>query len=208
MIVSKASNASEATSSKTMGLLESGGSTNAKVNVITEGLLAGLNTDGTTAGAPVWLGTDGNLIYGLVNKPQAPAHLVFIGIVTRVNANNGEIFVRPQNGFELNELHNVLLDSDASTADNEVLAWDLATQLWKNQTAAEAGLATASHTHALENISNVSISGTPTDGQALAYEASTSLWKPANVGTYGNIDGGTPSSVYGGIPPIDGGGVV
>lgn len=142
MIVSKASSATEAASSKTMGLMEDTVSTNGKANVITEGLLAGLNTNGATAGDPVWLGTDGNLIYGLANKPSAPAHLVFIGIVTRANANNGEIFIRPQNGFELDELHTVSLESSGSITDNEILAFDTASGLWKNQTASEANLAT------------------------------------------------------------------
>lgn len=144
MIVSKASNSAEVTSSKTMGLMESSVSLNGKANVITEGLLAGLNTNGATAGDPVWLGTNGNLIYGLANKPVAPAHLVFIGIVTRANSNNGEIFIRPQNGFELDELHTVSLEATASIADNEVLAFDSASGLWKNQTATEAGIATVS----------------------------------------------------------------
>ncbi len=141
MIVGKASNATEATSSKTMGLIDSTLSTNDFGYVITEGLLGGLNTNGANAGDPVWLGVDGNLIYGLANKPSAPAHLVFIGIVTRKNQNNGEIFVKPQNGFELNELHTVALESNGSVADNEVLAFDTASGLWKNQTASEAGLA-------------------------------------------------------------------
>jgi hypothetical protein len=144
MIASKASNASEATASKTMGLLESGGSTNAKVNVVTEGLLAGLDTSLATAGDPVWLGVDGNLLYGLANKPIAPAHLVFIGVVTRSNANNGEIFVRPQNGFELNELHDVLISAPAA---GEVIQ-RTASNLWENKTLAEANIAAADHNHA------------------------------------------------------------
>ena len=113
MIVGLASNTSEATSSKTMGLAETTVATNGFTNVVTEGLLAGLNTVGANAGDPVWLGTGGNLIYGLLNKPYAPAHLVFIGIVTRVNANNGEIFVKVQNGFELKEIHDVDLITTA-----------------------------------------------------------------------------------------------
>jgi hypothetical protein len=148
MIVSKASNASEATSSKTIGLLESGGSTNAKVKVIAEGLLSGLNTSSATAGDPVWLGTSGNLIYGLASKPVAPAHLVFIGIVTRSNSSNGEIFVKPQNGFELNEIHDVLI---SSVATGEVLQ-RTASNLWENKTLAEAGIASTTHTHG--NITN------------------------------------------------------
>jgi hypothetical protein len=128
MIVSKASNVSEGTSSKTMGLLEVSLSTNGKGNVVTEGLLSGLNTNGATAGDPVWLGVDGALIYGLANKPYAPAHLVFIGIVTRVNSNNGEIFVKVQNGFEMNELHNY---QEGSVQNNQVIVYESSTSLYK-----------------------------------------------------------------------------
>ena len=135
MVVSKASNISEATSSKTMGLIAQNLSTNGKGFVITEGLLAGLNTGSTVAGAPVWLGTNGNLIYGLVGKPYAPAHLVFVGVVTRANNNNGEIFVKVQNGFELNEIHDVDLKSILPT-DGQVLQFEGATGLWRNKTLA------------------------------------------------------------------------
>jgi hypothetical protein len=131
MVVGLASNASEATSSKTMGLLDATVSTNGFANVVTEGLLAGLNTSAAgSEGDPVWLGTGGNLIYGLTNKPYAPAHLVFIGIVTRKNANNGEIFVKVQNGFELNEIHDVDLKTNLPTA-GQLLRYD-SDGLWKN----------------------------------------------------------------------------
>jgi hypothetical protein len=131
MIVGLASNASEATSSKTMGLLDATVSTNGFANVVTEGLLAGLDTSTAgTEGDPVWLGTGGNLIYGLANKPYAPAHLVFIGIVTRKNANNGEIFVKVQNGFELKEIHDVDLITSAPTA-GQLLRYN-SDGLWKN----------------------------------------------------------------------------
>jgi hypothetical protein len=128
MIVSKASNATEGTSSKTMGLLESTVSTNGIANVITEGLLAGLNTASANAGDPVWLGTGGNLIYGLLSKPIAPAHLVFIGVVTRSNANNGEIFVKVQNGFEFGELHDYV---QTGVLDNYVISYESSTSLYK-----------------------------------------------------------------------------
>jgi len=133
MIVGLASNASEATSSKTMGLLDATVAINGFANVVTEGLLAGLNTSTATAGDPVWLGTGGDLIYGLANKPYAPAHLVFIGIVTRVNLNNGEIFVKVQNGFELDELHNVDLKT-TTPINGHLLGFD--GTLWVNKTIA------------------------------------------------------------------------
>ena len=139
MLVGKASNASEATSSKTMGLMQSDITTTGGTQtgfVVTEGLLSGLNTAGQTAGDPVWLGVNGALIYGLANKPYAPAHLVFIGIVTKVSAGNGEIFVKVQNGFELKEIHDVDLVSNAPT-NGQGLIYESATSLWKNKTIIE-----------------------------------------------------------------------
>jgi hypothetical protein len=131
MLVGPASNAAESTSSKTFGLTQQALSVNQSGFVITEGLLAGLNTATAQQGDPVWLGTDGGLIYGLDNKPHAPAHLVFIGIVTRVNSNNGEIFVKVQNGFELDELHDVYINGKQN---NQVLRYNSTTGLWTNQT--------------------------------------------------------------------------
>jgi hypothetical protein len=133
IIVSKASNTTEATSSKTMGLLAQTLAINENGFVVTEGLLSGLNTIGAVAGDPVWLGTNGNLIYGLANKPYAPAHLVFIGVVTRVNANNGEIFINVQNGFELNEIHDVDLKTTVPI-NGDVLGFN--GTLWVNKTIA------------------------------------------------------------------------
>jgi hypothetical protein len=129
MLVSYASNDAEMTSSKTIGLLAQELADDASGFVVTEGLLAGLNTSGATAGDPVWLGTSGQLLYGLASKPTAPDHLVFIGIVTRVNSSNGEIFVKVQNGFELEELHNVLIDTPT---DGQILKYDATAELWVN----------------------------------------------------------------------------
>jgi hypothetical protein len=129
MIVGKASNAQESTSSKTMGLIETSLAINGQGYVVTEGLLSGLNTNSANPGDPVWLGVDGNLIYGLANKPVAPAHLVFIGIVTRKQQNNGEIFVKVQNGFELEELHNLVL---TNVQDGDAIVWDSTTSKWIN----------------------------------------------------------------------------
>lgn len=133
IIVSKASNTTEATSSKTMGLIAQNLSINSNGFVITEGLLSNINTNSATIGDPVWLGVDGALIYGLASKPYAPAHLVFIGIVTRVSATVGEIFVKVQNGFELREIHDVDLISSSPT-DGQVLTYEASSGLWKNKT--------------------------------------------------------------------------
>jgi len=134
IIVGLASNTSEATSSKTLGLLNATVAINGKADVVQIGRLSGLNTIGAVVGDPVWLGTNGNLIYGLTNKPYAPAHLVFIGVVTRVNANNGEIFITVQNGFELKEIHDVDIITNVPI-NGDVLGYD--GTLWVNKTIAE-----------------------------------------------------------------------
>ena len=133
IIVGLASNASEATSSKTLGLLNATVAINGMADVVQIGRLSGLNTLGATAGDPVWLGTGGNLIYGLIGKPYAPANLVFIGIVTRVNVSNGEIFVNVQNGFELNEIHDVDLKTTVPV-NGDILGFN--GTLWVNKTIA------------------------------------------------------------------------
>ena len=137
ILVGKADYSTEATSSKTLGLLISSGANNDQRQVIAEGLLKGtgaapLDTSAGAAGDPVWLGDDGNLIYGLINKPYAPNHLVFIGIVVESNSTVGEIFVKIQNGFELDELHDVDLISNPPT-DGQVLTYDNGTGLWINE---------------------------------------------------------------------------
>jgi hypothetical protein len=56
---------------------------------------------------------------------------VFIGYVIRKNQNNGKIFVKIQNGFELQELHNVAISNPVT---GQVLKYNATTQLWSNDT--------------------------------------------------------------------------
>lgn len=155
ILVSKASNTTEALSSKTIGLIAQNLNTTSNKfgYVITEGLLGGLDTNAATVGDAVWLGVSGALIYGLANKPVSPAHLVYIGVVTKKSSGSGEIFIKPQNGFELQELHNVLIGSGYSStpADNNLLAYDSASSLWKNQTGSQANLVTLSDSGTVTN---------------------------------------------------------
>jgi hypothetical protein len=176
-----------------MGLIAQNLSTNGKGFVITEGLLAGLNTGSTVAGAPVWLGVDGNLIYGLVGKPYAPAHLVFIGIVTRAHNNNGEIFVKVQNGFELDELHDVDLKSILPT-DGQVLQFDGATGLWRNNTLS-TGLTVGSTT-----ISSGTNGRVLFQNGGVLQQSSNLFWDNTN-GRLG-VGTSTPASSGGGISSI------
>jgi hypothetical protein len=106
-LIKLASNTGEQTSSKTIGLLSQDLSVNAFGYIITEGMLEGFNTSAGAAGDPMWLGPTGNIIYGTGNKPYGNNHLVFLGFVLRSNNNNGKVYVKVQNGFEIEELHKV-----------------------------------------------------------------------------------------------------
>jgi len=130
LLVGISTNANEAGSSKTFGLVSSTINNNSNGQVVTNGLLEGVDTTGAVDGDPVWLGASGAKIFGLANKPVAPAHLVYLGVVVRGGQQNtGSIFVSIQNGFEVEELHNVLI---SNLADKNALVYDSATQLWKN----------------------------------------------------------------------------
>jgi len=157
MIVGLASYSSESTSSKTMGLIAQNLAINGFGFVITEGLLAGINTSTATVGDPVWLGPSGTLLFGLANKPYTPNHLVFIGIVTRAQQNNGEIFVKVQNGFELEELHDVSINSPSS---GQIL--QRSGSVWINRGLFDAGIAAVGHTHNLEDVPEAAPLASPT----------------------------------------------
>lgn len=133
-LVAKAKADSEATSSKTLGLLAGDIANGASGYVITEGTLSGVDTSAATAGAPVWLSPTvaGGLVFGAASQPTAPNHMVYLGVVLRAHAVNGVIYVKIQNGYELGELHDVAI---TSPADKQVLQYEAATALWKNKTA-------------------------------------------------------------------------
>jgi len=105
----------EATSSKTIGISESTLANNATGYVITEGLLTvSISAPTAVEGDPIWLSTAtaGGMVFGAANKPSAPNHIVYLGVVTRKTGNTVvEIYVKIQNGAELDELADVLITS-------------------------------------------------------------------------------------------------
>lgn len=117
----------EATSSKTFGIVAENIANGAEGFVATFGIVPGLNTSGFTAGQALWLSSTPGQLTNV--KPTQPIHSVFIGYCLHVNSSSGRIFVNPQNGYELDELHNVLI---SSPSNGQALVYDSTTQLWKN----------------------------------------------------------------------------
>lgn len=72
--------------------------------VTTEGVITGINTNAFQSGQLVYLGATGSITG---SAPLAPLHSVRLGQVVREQSNNGSIYVRIDNGYELGELHDV-----------------------------------------------------------------------------------------------------
>lgn len=123
---------SESSSSRTLGIATEDIANGAEGFITTFGFVRGLDTSSFTAGDAIYLSqTAGQFT---ATKPTQPAHLVHLGYVIKVNASSGEVFVTINNGWELNELHDVLI---TDPQENDVLT--RIGSLWKNMPASGGG---------------------------------------------------------------------
>jgi hypothetical protein len=126
---------SEPTSSKTIGRLKQDLAPDAFGWVITEGMLEGINTSTAIAGQSIWLSTTaGEVVYGA--PPAKPAHMVYLGVLIRSQQNNGKAYVKVQNGYELEELHNI---SITSASNGQFIKYNSSTSLWENSSIIDGG---------------------------------------------------------------------
>lgn len=121
----------EATSFGTIGLVSEAIGIGAEGFIIVSGALYKIDTTGFTAGSAVYLSptTAGAIT---TTKPQAPNQLVVLGWVERVDNIVGSIYVKIDNGYELDELHDVQVTSPQS---GNILIYDASTTpigVWKN----------------------------------------------------------------------------
>jgi len=128
--VSKALATSDATSAQTLGLITSDLSNNSNGYVTVIGLISDIDTSAYSDGAQLYLSpsTAGALT---ATKPYAPNHLVYVAVVEYSHPTHGKLLVKVQNGYELDEIHDVQI---TSIADNQILRYDSASSLWKNET--------------------------------------------------------------------------
>lgn len=143
----KAQANAESTSSGTFGSVISDIAPNSDGLVCAMGTLHDLDTrsgapypftaDTLVDGDALWLDPN-NAGYVTKTKPQAPNHIVFIGIVARTSPTLGRIVYRIVNGFELDELHNVKIDS-GTLANNDIIQYNSVTSLWENKQPSSGG---------------------------------------------------------------------
>jgi hypothetical protein len=132
MTVKLANNTSEATSSKTVGLVFSTSiAPNQKGYIITQGVVDGINTNAYSAGDTLYVGNSAGALTNV--KPYAPNHYTRIGIVERANAGNGQIYVFVQNGAELEELSDVDIVTTPPVNNDFLVYTTGVNNLWKNR---------------------------------------------------------------------------
>jgi hypothetical protein len=97
--------------------------------VAINGIVHNVNTNAFTEGDILYLSptTPGEITN---IKPISPDHAVVVGYVAKKSATDGHILLHVQNGYELDELHNV---SITTPANNDALVYESATSLWKNK---------------------------------------------------------------------------
>lgn len=126
--VTKAIATGDSTSAQTYGVVQADITNMNNGYVVVFGSLNDIDTQAYAVGTQLYLS---GITAGAwtSTKPSAPIHLVYVGIVVRSHPTQGIVEIRIQNGYELEELHDVQI---TSVANGDILKYDLATDLWKN----------------------------------------------------------------------------
>jgi len=176
----------DANSAQTFGFTKTAIANNGFGFVIVRGELENIDTSALTEGVQLYLSPTTAGAY-TTTKPSAPQHLVYVGICVRAHPTQGVILVAVQNGYELPELHDV---SITSVANNDLLAYESSTDLWKNKTFSALGLLTsadAATTYA--PLASPALTGTPTAPTATLGTNTTQIATTAFV----LANGGSPT---------------
>lgn len=124
----------DANSTDTLGLVAENIANNQEGFITSSGLVTGIDTTGDLQ-LEDW--NDGDILYlspttpGAITKvkPVAPQHSVIVGFVVYAHKTQGKIYVKVDNGYELDELHNVRI---TSVANDNILQYNSSLAVWEN----------------------------------------------------------------------------
>ena len=139
----------EATSSGTLGMVAETITAGGEGFVQTSGAIYKLNTNTLTAGNAIYLSPTTAGAY-TQTKPVAPDQLVILGWVERVSTTVGSIYLKVDNGYELDELHNVLITSPTA---GQALVYN-GSNIWINGNPNIANIANTVSNNAQPNITS------------------------------------------------------
>jgi hypothetical protein len=192
--VKLASNSGDATSAKTLGVCAENIAAGQAGMILCQGVQDGLDLSAYTAGDTLYLGATAGTLTNI--KPYAPNHLVYIGVVERANAGNGRLYVRVQNGYELDELHNV---SAQNPTNGQVLIYNESTSLWTKNTLTDGtaiSITEGAGSITIANTGVTSLTGTTNEIDVSASTGSVTLSLPSSVSVdlNGSVGAGTPNT--------------
>jgi len=130
--ITKALATSDATSAQTLGLVQTDITNNNNGYVVLMGKIGDLDTQAFANGTQLYLSPTTAGAY-TSTKQYAPNHLVYVGVVNRSHPTQGEIEVKIQNGYELDELHDV---SAQNPSNNDGIFYNTSTSLWEKKSIA------------------------------------------------------------------------
>jgi hypothetical protein len=124
--IAKAIATGDSTSAQTYGVVQNDITNMNNGYVVVIGSLQNIDTQAYTNGTQLYLSSTVAGAWTSV-KQYAPAHLVYVGIVIRSHPTQGVVEIRIQNGFEMDELHNVFAQNPNN---NAILQYKTSTSLW------------------------------------------------------------------------------
>lgn len=166
-------------SATTIGITAESISNNSSGFIITAGLLTGVDTIAFTEGDVLWLSSTSS--GDITNtRPTQPNHGVRIGYCIKSSAGAGIIYVDILNGFELEELHDVLL---SSPVDNSFLVYESSTSLWKDEGPSDAktSIGLGNVTNNAQTQAAIVPNTTPSAGQVLVGNAGGTAYAPVSM---------------------------
>ena len=166
--VTKALATSDATSAQTFGMVQVDITSNNNGHVIVIGQVSDLDTSAYADGTQLYLSSTTAGAY-TSTKQYAPAHLVYVGIVVYSHPTHGTIEVKIQNGYEMDELHNV---SAQSPNDGDILKYVSSTSLWTKTAGTTTNIPEGTNLYYTDARARASISSTAT---GLTYTSGTGV---------------------------------
>jgi hypothetical protein len=166
--VTKALATGDSTSAQTYGIVQADITNMNNGYVVVAGRLSDLDTQAYTEGTQLYLSSTTAGAY-TSTKQYAPAHLVYVGIIVRSHPTQGIIEVKIQNGYELDELHNVAAQSPSN---GDILQYVSSTSLWTKVSGTTTNIAEGSNLYYTDARSRAALSFTAGSG---AYNSTTGV---------------------------------